>query len=556
MASSRPTADLALIPDADWTVVSARLDAVRRLLDADPLTVELVDAEARTLGIARAWMYRLLNRYRDNPTVHALLPKPLGNPRGDRRLAPDVETIIEQAIDDFYLTRNKPTVRRLQLEIVRRCAAAGIKEAPSRKAIDTRVRQVKASKRIRARLGKKAADDRFRPVRARYHADYALEVVQVDHTLADVIVVDEVYRLPIQRPWLTLAVDIASSAVAGLYLTLEAPSALSVALALTHTVLPKDDWLQEHGVTAPWPVHGLPTTVHVDNGKEFHSRALERGCREYGIDLKFRPRRTPHYGGHIERLIGTFMGEIHLLPGTTFSNVEEKGSYDAEKTAVMTLRELERWLASQVIAYNSHKHRFHQRSPRTVYAEASARRSTPVAVPEDARRFCLDFLPFEQRMVRRDGIHLFNIRYFDNVLGAFAGLSKEKMLVKYDPRDLSRVFLQDPEGTYWDIPYADLRRPRITLWEHRQAMQRLRVEGRSAVDEKAIFDAIASQLEIVAEAARRTKAARRSMQRGAEARRFGPPSDAGIDAAQPDPEPGTPPPSGPPNLPFEVEEWS
>jgi hypothetical protein len=32
----------------------------------------------------------------------------------------------------------------------------------------------------------------------------------------------------------------------------------------------------------------------------------------------------PHFGGHIERLIGTVMGAVHLLPGTTFANVTKK----------------------------------------------------------------------------------------------------------------------------------------------------------------------------------------------------------------------------------------
>jgi hypothetical protein len=35
------------------------------------------------------------------------------------------------------------------------------------------------------------------------------------------------------------------------------------------------------------------------------------------IAIDHRPVRAPHYGGHIERLIGTMMGKVHLLPGTT-----------------------------------------------------------------------------------------------------------------------------------------------------------------------------------------------------------------------------------------------
>jgi putative transposase len=34
------------------------------------------------------------------------------------------------------------------------------------------------------------------------------------------------------------------------------------------------------------------------------------------------------------------MGAVHLLPGTTFSNVAEKGSYVSEKRATLTLRVL------------------------------------------------------------------------------------------------------------------------------------------------------------------------------------------------------------------------
>ena len=61
------------------------------------------------------------------------------------------------------------------------------------------------------------------------------------------------------------------------------------------------------------------------------SEALKRGCEQYGIEVDYRPVRTPHYGGHIERLIGTMMGKVHLLPGTTFSDVRAKGDLESAK---------------------------------------------------------------------------------------------------------------------------------------------------------------------------------------------------------------------------------
>ena len=113
--------------------------------------------------------------------------------------------------------------------------------------------------------------------------------------------------------------------------------------------MPKTAWLAERGIRLPWPIAGLPRAMHVDNAKEFHSRALGRGCRQHGIHLDHRPVRTPRYGGHIERLMGTLMRRIHELPGTTFSNIREKGDADPAAAASLTMRELEMAFALDVL---------------------------------------------------------------------------------------------------------------------------------------------------------------------------------------------------------------
>ncbi|MGV4985759.1 hypothetical protein ACVB8X_06850 [Streptomyces sp. NRAIS4] len=79
-----------------------------------------------------------------------------------------------------------------------------------------------------------------------------LEQVQVDHTPVDVIVVDEQHRMPIGRPYLTVAIDVASRCVVGLVVTLEAPSATSVGLCLTHTACDKQSWLERLRAEAVW----------------------------------------------------------------------------------------------------------------------------------------------------------------------------------------------------------------------------------------------------------------------------------------------------------------
>ena len=79
------------------------------------------------------------------------------------------------------------------------------------------------------------------------------------------------------------------------------------------------------------------------------------------------------------------------------------------------------------------------------------------------------------------------------------------MLVKYDPRNMERVYLRDLEGTYWRIPYLDLGLPPISLWELQEARRRLKDKGRLVVDEHAIFEAIREQRQIVEQARKDTR---------------------------------------------------
>jgi putative transposase len=377
------------------------------------------------------------------------------------------------------LSRQKISIAQLHRLIAVEARKAGL-SPPSRTAVENRIKRIDVATSLHAREGPKAARDKAKPVTGQLVATHPLEIVQVDHTRVDVFVVDETHREAIQRPWLTLLIDVATRVVTGYYLTLEAPSSMSVAMALQHAVLPKEKWLVELGITAPWPVHGLPETLHMDNAKEFHAKALRRGADEYGIGLRYRPVATPNYGGHIERLIGTMMGEVHLLPGTTFSNIREKGRYDSERHATMTLKELDHWLAIQIVGKYHHAiHRTLGRPPLAVWNERMADGTINQRLPADAEHFYCDLLPYEERCIRRDGIHLFGIRYWDNVLTFWAGRSSRAFTMRYDPRDLSRIFVQSPEGEFWPVRYAHSGRPAVSLWEWKAARKQLIEQGRA-----------------------------------------------------------------------------
>lgn len=107
--------------------------------------------------------------------------------------------MIQQVIDDVYLTRQRPRVVHLVDEVRRRCTTTGL-IAPSRKAITARLQTRPAREIVAKREGRKAARDRYVPAVGSLEAHWPLSLIQIDHTLVDVIVVDSVSRRPIQRP--------------------------------------------------------------------------------------------------------------------------------------------------------------------------------------------------------------------------------------------------------------------------------------------------------------------------------------------------------------------
>ncbi len=94
-------------------------------------------------------------------------------------------------------------------------------------------------------------------------------------------------------PWLTLAIDVHTRMVVGYHLSLNEPSVISIGLCLLNAVFDKSVLLEGIEVDASWPTLGMPRTVHVDNGSEFHSKAFLRGCQEHGIQVDWRPLGTP-----------------------------------------------------------------------------------------------------------------------------------------------------------------------------------------------------------------------------------------------------------------------
>ena len=131
-----------------------------------------------------------------------------GWPKGEKRISIDADAIITKVIDDYYLTHAQPSVLDTIGEVEGECRKADV-NVPSASTIRARISEVSEREGVRKRGYREEARAKYKPAPGHFpNADYPLACIQIDHTKADIILVDDTHRKPIGRPWLTVAIDV------------------------------------------------------------------------------------------------------------------------------------------------------------------------------------------------------------------------------------------------------------------------------------------------------------------------------------------------------------
>ncbi|MDD1015900.1 Mu transposase C-terminal domain-containing protein [Pseudomonas rubra] len=195
----------------------------------------------------------------------------------------------------------------------------------------------------------------------------------------------------------------------------------------------------------------------MDNAREFKSPKLEGACSIHGITPKWRPIGRKHYGGHIERLIGTMMtSHVQFLPGTTMSNVIARGKIESEKDAVLTISEFTKWFAGEVEIYNYKEHSALRCPPSEMWEKSFTSPTGLITQPTiitDPFKFRLDFMPEKRRQIHPVGVKLFLRKYWSPELKNLIGM--RNVVIKYDPYALYTVWARVGKE-YIELHFSDL----------------------------------------------------------------------------------------------------
>ncbi|HEC4264082.1 TPA: helix-turn-helix domain-containing protein, partial [Escherichia coli] len=201
-----PEQGVATLPDEAWERARRRAEIISPLAQSETVGHEAADMAAQALGLSRRQVYVLIRRARQGSgLVTDLVPGQSGGGKGKGRLPEPVERVIHELLQKRFLTKQKRSLAAFHREVTQVCKAQKLR-VPARNTVALRIASLDPRKVIRRREGQDAARD-LQGVGGEPPAVTA-PLEQIDHTVIDLIVVDDRDRQPIGRPYLTLAIDV------------------------------------------------------------------------------------------------------------------------------------------------------------------------------------------------------------------------------------------------------------------------------------------------------------------------------------------------------------
>jgi len=396
------------------TQAMARFQIVRPFLERDAVLTDIARQHAYPLRTLRRWV----QRYRAEGLAGLVR-----TPRCDRGTRRRLPLVLHQCVEGLALQTPPLSIALIHRQVSALARQHNIKP-PSYGLVYTIVRQLTPALTTLAHHGTKAYKQRFELLHRR-EAEAPNAIWQADHCFLDILVLRE-GQAP-AKPWLTVILDDYSRAMAGYFLTFDAPSTLNTSLALRQAIWRKDD--------PHWHVCGIPQMFYTDCGSDFTSQHLEQVSADLKMVLTRSIPGEPRGRGRIERFFQTVQHMfLCALPGYAPPQGPVRGQPQ------LTLHELDtRFRAFVLDVYHTRPHSETHVPPQQRWEAGGFLPQMPDSLEQ------LDLLLLtvpKPRKVRRDGLWFLGMRYMDPTLAAYVG---ESVLLRYDPRDVAevRVFYHD-----------------------------------------------------------------------------------------------------------------
>ena len=444
---------LAALPEEARKFALDRFRLIQPHLEQD----RSLSSVAQTAGISYRTAHRWVTQYRRFGL--AALARKQREDRGERRA---VSLKLKEIIEGLALQKPPLPIAALYRQVRRFSQDLG-ENTPSYGTVFNIVHSLGADLVTLAHEDNKVYNDSFELVHRR-EADGPNAIWQADHTPLDIWLIPPDGQTA--KPWLTVVIDDYSRAVAGYFLSSEAPCVLHTSLALRQAIWRKED--------SRWIVCGIPEVLYTDHGSDFTSRHLEQVGADPKIRLVFSIAGKPRGRGRIERFFAT-VNEMFLCELDGYA----PGGGGVRGKPTLTLAELDSRLRTFLLDMYQRRDCAETKTPPAARWEANG--FLP-RMPESLEQLDLMLIQVaKSRRVHRDGIHFHGLRYIAPTLAAYVG---EAVTLRFDPRDMGEMRVFHGEGFLCRAVSADLAGETVPLREIIRARNRRRRELRAVLKDR------------------------------------------------------------------------
>ena len=418
------------------------------------------------------------------------------------KLTKEQQELLEKAIEEDYLDTRRMTAKHVhtllkaKINVENRARKIGGRDLisiPHYNTLLTHIKRVDLFDRLKARYNTQYALKVTRQYGTTPPVNRHLERMQADHTQLDLYV--DFGDKSLIRPWLTLLLDSYSKAVLGYWLTPAPPSAESVMQALRTAIMPKNlvtlggdsDW--------PWPMHGIPSELTLDNGKEFHGKDLEIAAAELGITLTFTPPRKPYFKAQVERKFSEINRSLLAkLTGQVFKYEPEKHGLDYPHLSFDEFKRIFlQWITTVL-------HRTPNRegnTPEELWHSSVQEYGMPGAgLSPDYIQMCLA-KSGEKRKIHPNGIHFNSLTFNNEWLSRLRNdltrkerSDKPTVKIKWSEEDVGLIWVLDPNThTYFSVLSKEEYAHGRSLYNHRVILREQRNRKKEKLSDDTYLDA-------------------------------------------------------------------
>lgn len=397
------------------------------------------------------------------------------------------------------------------------------RKPPSLRSIQRRVGTYDPIRVCLAREGPHAARRMAKAAGMSMEPEALLDVVLADGQLLDVLIIptdaeDRPWATTGLRPYITILLDWKTRYPISMLVTFAPYSTCTVLEALRNGVIRDGD-----------EPKGLMRRLLVDNGSDYISDGLKYAAAELGFEVEWAGPRQPDTKAPVERFIKTLTRYIHSLPGTVFSSPTDRGEYESEKLACITMEQLLKYIEQFKQIYIKRPNNGTGRAPLQFWRELAALNPPITFEPNEVEHATRVPQP---RQVTDGRVRVDNLFWFSHALKTWEIQRKHRGEEAWVDVLVSETNLKDvivrtreasnakptegkrPQATFRPQLFrADSTKPRytngLTLYEHALTQQHLKQRGIEDLDgleeyelEKARFQ-MKLTLEVAARQSRR-----------------------------------------------------